>query len=97
MYSVYTYTSTRHRFGITHNILVQTHIHEVSAPWCIFSRKITRGEKGQPQQFLVRAIFSFSRPSHLGVLVLRLFCVLKFPILEDKTIFLNLATLGHKL
>ena len=24
-------------------------------------------------------------------------CVKKFPILEDKTIFLNLATLGHKI
>ena len=47
-----------------------------------------RGEEGQPQQFLVRASFSsFSRPSHLGILVLRLFCVKKFSILEDKTIF----------
>jgi len=47
-----------------------------------------RGEEGQPQQFLVRATFSsFSRPSHLGILVLRLFCVKKFAILEDKTIF----------
>ena len=26
-----------------------------------------------------------------------LFCVEKFPILENKTIFLNLATLGHKI
>jgi len=30
-----------------------------------------RGEEGQPQQFLVRAAFSsFSRPSHLEILVL---------------------------
>ena len=48
------------------------------------------GEEGQPQRFLVRATFSsFFRPSHLGTLVLRLFCVKKFPILEDKTIFLK--------
>ena len=62
--------------------------------WLIFilnSDKLTtdeQGRKGQPQQFLVRATFSsFSRPSHLEILVLRLFCVLKFLILEDKTIF----------
>ena len=43
---------------------------------------------GEPQQFLVRATFyPFSRPSQLGILVLRLLCVLKFTILEDKTIF----------
>ena len=37
---------------------------------------------------LVRTTFSsFSRPNHLGILALRLFCVKKFPILEDKTIF----------
>ena len=47
-----------------------------------------RGEEGQPQQFLVRATFSsFSRLSHLRILVLRLFCVKKFAVLEDKTIF----------
>ena len=51
--------------------------------------QVLRVEECQSQQFLVRATFSsFSRPSHLGILVLRLFCVLKFPILEDKTIFL---------
>ena len=34
------------------------------------------GEEGQTQQFLVRATYSlFSRSSHLGVLVHRLFCV----------------------
>ena len=45
------------------------------------------GEEGQPHQSLVRTTFSlFSRPSHLGILVLRLVCVTKFPILEDKTI-----------
>ena len=49
---------------------------------------VHRGEEGQPHQSLVRATFSsFSRPSHLEILVLRLLCVLKFPILEDKTIF----------
>ena len=46
------------------------------------------GEEGQPHQSLVRTTFSsFSRPKHLGILVLRIFCVEKFPILEDKTIF----------
>ena len=44
------------------------------------------GEEGQQQQFLVRATFSsFYRP--LGILVLWLLCVFKFPNLEDKTIF----------
>ena len=52
---------------------------------------VQRGEEGQPQQFLVRDTFSsFSRPSHLGILVLWLFCVNKFSILEDKTIFLKM-------
>ena len=46
-----------------------------------------RGEEGQPRQSLVRTtLSSFSSPNHLGILVLRLFCVKKFPILEDKTI-----------
>ena len=49
------------------------------------------GEEGQPQQFLVRATFSpFYRQSHLGILVLRLLCVLKFQILKDNTIFLKI-------
>ena len=56
-----------------------------------------RGEEGQPQQILVRATLSlFSRPSHLEILVLRLVCVLKFLILEDKLFFKNLAMLGLK-
>ena len=43
---------------------------------------VSRGEGGQPQQFVVRAtFFSFSRPSHLEILVLRLICVWKSPIL----------------
>jgi len=64
----------------------------------ILQKPIEGGEEGQAQQFIVRATFSlFSRPSHLGILVLRILCVLKFPILEDKTIFKNLATLGHKI
>ena len=34
-----------------------------------------RGEESQPQQFIVRVTFSlFSRPSHLGTLVLGLLC-----------------------
>ena len=46
------------------------------------------GEGVKPQPFLVRAtLSSFSHPSHLEILVLRLLCVLKFLILEDKTIF----------
>ena len=46
------------------------------------------GEEGQPQQLLVRATFSsFSRPNLLEILVLRLLCVERFLILEDKTIF----------
>ena len=46
-------------------------------------------EEGQPQHCLVRATFSsFSRPSHLEILVLRLLCVWKFLIFEYKTIFL---------
>ena len=46
------------------------------------------GEEGQPQQFLVRAIFSFScLVAHLEILVLRLLSVFKFLNLEDKTIF----------
>ena len=41
-----------------------------------------RGEEGQPQQFLVRATFSsFSRPSHLEILVL--------PILFSKILVLQ--------
>ena len=45
-------------------------------------------EEGQPQQLLARATFSsFSRPNPLEILVLRLLCVEKFLILEDKTIF----------
>ena len=39
---------------------------------------------------------TISRPSHLEILVLRFLCVLKFLILEDKTIFFKLATVGHK-
>ena len=51
-------------------------------------REPQRGEEGQPHQSLVRTTFSsFFRPNHLGILVLRLFCVKKFPIIEDKTIF----------
>ena len=46
------------------------------------------GEEGQPQQFLVRAIFSsISRPSHLEILVLSILFFLNFLILPDKTIF----------
>ena len=55
----------------------------------LFHPWVKRGEEGQPHQSLVQTTFSsFSRrPNHLGILVLRLFCVKKFPILEDKTIF----------
>ena len=54
----------------------------------ILQKRIEGGEEGQAQQFIVRATFSlFSRPSHLGILVLRILCVLKFPILDYKTIF----------
>ena len=55
-----------------------------------------RGEEGQPQQFLVRATFSsFSRLSHLEILVLPILFS-KILVLQDKTIFLkNRATLGH--
>ena len=46
------------------------------------------GEEGQPQKLLVRASFSsFDRPNHFEILILRLLCVEKFLILEDKTIF----------
>ena len=49
------------------------------------------GEGVQPQPFLVRVtLSSFSHPSHLEILVLRLLCVLKFLILEDKTIFFQI-------
>ena len=37
---------------------------------------VDQGEEDQPHQSLVRATFSsFSRPSHLEILVLRLLCV----------------------
>ena len=57
------------------------------------------GEEGQLQQFFFRATFSsFSRPSHLEILVLWLLCVLKFLILEDiKLFFKYLATFGHRI
>ena len=56
-----------------------------------------RGEEGQPQQFLVRATFSsFSRPSHLEILVLWLSWVLKFLILEEKTIFFKSGNVRAK-
>ena len=52
------------------------------------THSVHRGEEGQPQQFLVRATFSsFSRPSHIEFIVLRLLCVFKFLILEDEAIF----------
>jgi len=38
-----------------------------------------------------------SRPSHLGILVLRLFCVKSFQFLKIKLFFKNLATLGRKI
>ena len=45
------------------------------------------GKEGQPQQFLVRVLISsFSCPSHFGIFVLRLLCVLMFPFLADITI-----------
>jgi len=45
----------------------------------------SRGEEGQPQQFHVRATFSsFSRPSHLEILVLSILLFLKCP---DKLFF----------
>ena len=48
---------------------------------------IYRGKEGQPQQFLIQATFSsFSRPSQLEILALRLLCGFKFLILEDKSI-----------
>jgi len=58
---------------------------------------IYQGEEGQPQQFLVRATFSsFSRPSHLEILVLPIY-FFKCLILQDKTIFWeSRATKGHK-
>ena len=52
-----------------------------------------RGDEGQTQQFLVRATFtSFSRPSHIEILFLRLLCALKFLIHKDKTIFYYLLS-----
>ena len=56
---------------------------------------VRRGEEGQPQKFLVRATFSsFSCPSHLEILVLRLLCVLMFPFHGDN-FFLNLEKLKY--
>ena len=56
-----------------------------------------RGEEGQPHQSLVRTTFSsFSRPNHVEILVLSILFFLKCPILENKYIFKNMATLGHK-
>jgi len=41
----------------------------------ISTKELQRGEEAQPQQFLVWAtFFSFSRPSHLGILVLIILC-----------------------
>ena len=61
---------------------------------CENKSKCCRGEEGQPQQFLVQAtLSSFSCSSHLGILVFRLLCVLKFPILEDTTIFYKFCPL----
>ena len=68
----------------------------------IFLEKVSENVKDilnlcQPQQFLVRAKFSsFSCQSHLGILVLRLFCVKKnFQFLKIKLFLKILATLGH--
>jgi len=47
-----------------------------------------RGEDGKPQQFPVQAtFFSFFRQIRFEILVLRLLCIVKFIIFEDKTIF----------
>ena len=55
-----------------------------------------RGEEGQPQQFLVRATFSsFSRPSHLKILVLPIISFLNVQPLQIQIIFENLALLGQ--
>ena len=50
------------------------------------SRSLIGGEEGQPQQFLVRVTFSsFSRPSHLEILVS-----------NPPRFVKNQATIGHK-
>ena len=57
-----------------------------------------RGEEGQPQQYLVRARFSsFTRPSHLEILVLTILFLLNVHILQIKIYFENLAMLGEKI
>ena len=58
------------------------------------------GEEGQPHQSLVRTTFSsFSRPKHLGILESFDYFVLKSfqNSWRYKTIFKNLASLGHKI
>ena len=49
---------------------------------------VTRGEKGQPQPFLIRATFSsFSRPSHLEISYPFKSIFFMCRILEDENIF----------
>ena len=48
--------------------------------------KHIKGERVKRVEEAGRPATTISRPSHLGILVLRLFCDKKFPILEDKTI-----------
>ena len=56
------------------------------------------GKEGQPQQFLVRATFSsFSRPSHLEILVLTTLCFLSVKSSKIELFVKNQATLKHKL
>ena len=61
----------------------------------VIKGSVNGGEEAQPQKFLVRATFSsFSRLSHLEILVLRLLCVFKFLNLENKAIFKKSSPVG---
>ena len=61
-----------------------------------FMKIVVWGEEGQPQQFLVRATFSsFSRPSHLEILVLTTLCFLSVKSSKIELFVKNQATLKH--
>ena len=63
----------------------------------ILSLSMEGGEEGQLQQFLVRGtFFSFSRPSHLKILVLRILYFLKVQFSKIKQFSKNWVTLEHK-
>ena len=77
-------------FGIHTNILITSRNRKV-----VFI--LTRGEKGQPLQFLVRTtFFLFSRPSHLKILLLSNIFFLSVRSLKIRILFENLFTLGNK-